>query len=870
MFVTFKWFTHIITFFSDIELAATIVEDLFYNYQEDVKRYGPQKARFRQIFRVFPIIIPIYADYLRGNFNMIKNYFKIAIRNIRKHKNYTIINISGLAIGMLCAMLIMLWVQDEHSYDRFHENANRIVRVTRRWLNQDGAVSLHLGHVAPPICPLLKNDFPEIEHGIRLFEMGSILTKYQDNTHQVNNCFAAEEDFFKIFSFDLLSGDSETCLTNPSSIVLTESVAHRYFGKENPMGKTVNLDLGTQKVDFTVTGIMLDMPKQSHFHAHLLISFKTLQAAFGAEAFEDWGSNNFGTYILLEEGYAIKKLQGQMDNFIGRHLREPQPSSTELVLQNLTDIHLHSNLDSEYEANGNHGNVIIFTAIAIFILFLACINFMNLATARSASRAKEVGLRKVVGAQKWQIIRQFLNEAIFLSFAAFLISMLSLLLVLPAFNQYIGKDLSFNVLTNPIMTLGMIGIALSVGLLSGSYPAFYLSSLKPIVVLRSTSKAKSGKFSLRTLLVIFQFTISLVLLVSVGGVNGQLNFMHNKKLGVDESHVVILSSGDYVKNHGSEVKGQLLMHPGVESVSLAKRIPSGRLLDSSSASAIVNGEEAPINFRIALLRVDHDYIPTFKIQLLAGRNFQIDMPTDSTEAFILNASAIKRLGWTSPEDAIGQSFNYGMRRGRVIGVVEDFHFESMRKEIAPIVMLISKFQLNTTSIRIHGNTIPETLKFLEKKWVEFNPGYSFNYQFLDDRFDQLYQSERKLHSLFNIFAILSIFISCLGLLGLASYTVEQRIREIGIRKVLGASINGVIHLLVKELIGWIAIANVIAWPIAYFLMEKWLEGFAYRYRLTWTLFVQSGVMVLLVALLTVGFQTLKAATANPLDSLKYE
>ncbi|MCK5148026.1 ABC transporter permease, partial [bacterium] len=762
-----KWYYWSVSALADEEISASIIEDLEYRYQQDVSKKGRIYARFQQYCNFLPIILPLISDLCKGAVMMLGNYSKIAMRNLRKHKAYTAINIMGLAIGMLCTMLILLWVQDELSYDKYNEKADRIIRVTRRWLNSDGAVSLHLGHVAPPIAPLLKTDFPEIEHIVRLTNISGVLVGNPGEQYIEDRLFCAEEDLFKIFTFDLQKGNVSTCLQAPGTIVLTESMAEKYFSDQDPMGQMLHMDFGEGVLDLKITGIMADMPEQSHIHSDFFISFKTYEMFVGDDELQNWGSNNYGTYLLLEKGRTREQLQAQMDAFIERHYGEGQSESTQLILQQLTDIHLYSNLDSEYEANGDIANVWIFSAIAVFILLIACINFMNLATARSAGRAREVGLRKVVGARRIQIVRQFLNEAVLMAALSGVIAIASTWLLLPKFNEFLGKQIHFNLIENPLLGFGMIGIVVFVGIVSGSYPAFFLSSFKPIKVLRGTSRKRSSGFSFRTVLVVLQFSISIILIISVTAVSKQLSFMQNIKLGIDKENVVLLASSPYINEHLADIKQQLLAHQNVISVSAAKRIPSGRLLDSSGAKVIRDGEETYMNFRIANLRVDHDYISTFRMNMAAGRDFMHDMPTDSDEAFILNEAAVLRIGWDSSEEAIGQAFIYGGRRGRIIGVVEDVNFESLHKSITPIVMYISSGSLNRISIRITPDDISETLEFLKNQWARYNPGRSFEYQFLDQRFDQLYRSERKLHELFNIFALLSILISCLGLFGLA-------------------------------------------------------------------------------------------------------
>lgn len=820
-----------------------------------------------QLIRSLPTLV---STSIQWRMLMFRNYLKIALRNIRKHKGYALINIIGLAIGMVCCILILLWVQDELSYDRYHENADRIYRVTRLWYDADGIVNLHLGHVAPPIGPLLENDFNEIEHAVRIIGVGGGIVSRGNQIFQENRLFFAEEALFKIFTFDMIRGDSETALREPLSMVISDEIAEKYFGSENPMEQTLTYEIAGIKADYRITGVFRRIPHNSHYHADILASFSTYAMAVGSDELQDWSSNNYATYLLLPEGYDIEVLKAQMEPFIERHYAKGREVRTRLVIQKLTDIHLHSHLDSEIEANGDVKNVYIFSAIAFFVLLIACINFMNLSTARSVSRAKEVGMRKVVGARRPQVIRQFLNESIFMAFVALTLAIIIVVVLLPHFNRFIYKELQFSPIRNPSIVFGLGGIALFVGLVAGSYPAFFLSSFRPVRVLRGYRGTASGGVSLRAVLVVLQFAISIVLIAGVIIVNKQLGYMRNTRLGFDKEHVVVLPSFPSLSDRIETVRHRLLEHPNIISVSAAKRVPSGRLLDSSWARVIGGEKDGPVDFRIAFLRVDHDYIPTFGIQMAAGRNFSRLMRTDSTEAFILNESAVSRIGWASADEAIGQEFAYGSRQGLIIGIMKDFHFESMHQEIAPIVLLLSKYDLNQVAIRIRPDHIPETIAFLEDLWREYRPRFPFTYYFIDERFDQLYRTEEKLQELFGGFAFLAILIACLGLFGLVSFTTEQRTKEIGIRKVLGASVPKVIVLLAATFTKWVILANLFALPLAWFVMITWLKNFAYRTNLGPAPFILSAIISLIIALITVGFQTIRAALTNPVDSLRYE
>lgn len=801
---------------------------------------------------------------------MFRYYLKVAWRNVKKHKGYSFINVAGLAVGMACCVLIMLYVFDELSYDKFHENHDRIYRVTRKWFNQDGVINMHLGHVAPPVAPLMENDFPEIVHAVRIIQMGRTLIGRNAQFYEETRFFFAEADFFDVFTYPMIAGDPAAALRNPFSMVITEDMADKYFGDENPIGQQLQIQIGPEKADMMVTGVLKNMPHNSHFHADCLGSFKTFAAVAGEERLQDWGSNNYATYLLMPEGYDIARLESQLDPFIDRHLDQGASERTKLELQALTDIHLYSHLDSEIEANGNITYIYVFSIIALFVLLIACINFMNLATARSAARAREVGMRKVVGAQRSQLIRQFLSESVLTALFALVFALSLVYMVLPKFSEFIGKNLTLNFFENIPLFIVLFLTAVVVGLSAGLYPAAFLSSFKPVKVLKGRLDSRRKGVSFRTVLVVFQFTVSIILIVSIGVVSNQLTYMRTKSLGFDEEHVVVLPATQVMTQRLDDFKARLLSNPNILNVSAAKRVPSGRLLDSSGARLLSGETSQPITFRIARLLVDYDYIPTFKMELAAGRNFSREMGTDAEQAFIINETAVRRIGWGSPEEAVGRAFGYGRMKGRIIGVVKDFHFESLHQEISPILMHLSSIDLNQIAVRLSRQNIPKALTFLKNVWEEMRPNYPFSYYFIDENFDQQYKAEADLQRIFSYFAFLSIFIGCLGLFGLAAYSAECRTKEIGIRKVLGASAGGVVVLLSKEFTKWVLLANIFAWPAAYIILSQWLQNFAYRSGLHFETFLLAGLLSWLIAFLTVSYQAVRASLADPVSALKYE
>ncbi len=797
---------------------------------------------------------------------MIKNYLTTSLRNLRKYKGFSFINLIGLAIGMACCILILLYVRDELSYDRYHANAERIYRVTREWFNDDGTSSLHLGHVAPPITPLLLNDFPDIEEAVRIQSPGRMLCSHEDRHFMEEGIIFAEENIFSVFSFELLVGDPRTVLRDPFTLVISEKAAQKYFGDKDPLGQTLKLE---NRIDGKVTGIVRAAPPNSHFHFEIIVSLASLKQMYGPREFENWSSNNYASYLLMPPDYDIGLLKAQVPAFLDRHKGEDYHRSNTLHFQRLTDIHLTSHLDSEIEPNSNIVYIYIFSAIALFVLLIACINFMNLSTARSSIRSREVGMRKVVGARRSDLIRQFLSESLLLAFFALVLAVILVAIVLPAFGRFVERDLGFGLLQNPELLLGLLLIAVIVGIVAGSYPAFILSSFRPVQVLKGTrGPAGRGGSLFRTTLVVSQFAISIILIISVAVVFQQLRYSRSKGLGFNREQVVVLPTSNLIRQRFDSLRTQLQAHPGIVSVAAARRVPSGRLLDSSGARVISGDSADPVNFRIAFVRVSHDFIPTFQMEMTSGRNFSREFPTDLKEAFILNEAAVKGLGWTA-EDALGRSIGYGPRTGKIIGVVRDFHFESLHQEIAPIVFYLQP-DYRHVIVRIRPEDIPTTMGFLKERWTELRPNYPFDYFFIDENFDSLYRTEEKLGQVFGVFSLLAIFIACLGLFGLASFTAERRIKEIGIRKVLGAPVGNIVFLLSRDFTKWVLAANLIAWPIAYYAMHTWLQNFAYRTGIPVILFLLAGAIAFCIALLTVSFQTIRAALGDPADALRYE
>jgi len=804
---------------------------------------------------------------------MFKNYLKIALRNLFKAKGFSFINILGLAIGMICCILILLYVLDERSFDRHNENIDRIYRVILEQYDADGSQNRTWALVSPGYGSRLRDEFSAIEHAVRFWPWSFPVISYEGKKFVESAFTFAEPEVFDIFTLPFLSGDAKSALTEPNTLVLTSEAAQKYFGKSNPLGKTLNIKSRNFEQDFKVTGVIETIPKNSHFRFDFLASFSNWEKLVGDENMKFLGGDfNYATYVLLEKGTDVEQVSAQFPDFLGRNMAEVDGRKPfekfRIVLQPLHEVYLHSDFDSEYAVTGDATHLTIFSTVAVLILIIACINFINLTTARSIRRAKEVGMRKVLGAFRSQLLGQFLGESATFAIFAMLLALVGIELLLPAFSDFTGKELTL--ITQNYNIFGwLIGIVLFVGLIGGGYPAFVLSKFRPICTLKSASLASGKKSHLRAGLIIFQLVVSITLIICVGVVNKQLHYLNSKELGFDKKQIISLPASQSMMENLASFKQQLTENPAISAVTASSRVPSGILGDALSARVFKSDHEVPAGFRLPFVRIDHDYFDLFDMEIIAGRTFSKEFSSDSSEAFILNETAIADLGWPSPQDAIGQPFFYGRSRGRIIGVVKDFHFESMHQKIKPMVFYISPF-VRRISIKIALANLDQTLKFLREKWKIHRPDYPFTYFFIDERFEQRYQSEQKLGNLFRILSSLAIFIACLGLFGLATYMADQRTKEIGVRKVLGASVPNIFRLLANQFVKLALLANIFAWPLAAYFMQKWLDSFAYNTSLSWEVFFNAAGLALGFAVVTVSYQALKAAFTNPIEALRYE
>ena len=808
---------------------------------------------------------------------MIRNYFTIALRNLLKYRFISFINLFGLTVGIACCLLITTYILHELSYDRYHKNAGSIYRLTRTFNNQDGAVSLQLSTVSPPFSYYLKTDFPEIKQLTRLYDNGITPIRYKEKLLNEEHLYFADDNFPDLFSVKMLKGDPHTALADPYTVVMTEATAKKYFGEEDPMNKVIRYN---NQLDLKVTGIYEPFPSNAHVHPPIMVSFNTMKdtLVYGEQQLRtNWGNNSFFTYLQLPGHYNPANISARFPAFLNNHMASQyggaQPSKlTSLGLQRLTDIHLYSHTDYEAEPNSDIKRVYVFAAIAFFILLIACINYMNLSTARSALRAREIGIRKVIGAGKKELVLQFLSESVLITLAATVLSFGLLWLAIPWLNAMTDQQLSAAILFKWQVVLPVILAPFVIGIISGIYPALFMSGFQPVKTLKGLFKAGSGNISFRKALVITQFAISIILIITTAIVFQQLHFMQQKSLGFDKERLVIMNYSGALNKQYEAFRNELLQDAQFKNASRSSRIPSGRLLDNMGASTLSGDSLKPTKTDIKFVAVDEQFIPAYGMQLAAGRNFSKDYGTD-TAGFILNEMAVRSLGWKDAQAAIGKDFKYGNTTGHVIGIVKDFHFESMHQPIVPMIFLElppAVNYYNNISVKLSSNNIPAALQHLENTWKKFAPGIPFQSNFLDQNFETLYKAERKQGTIFTVFACIAILIACLGLLGLSAFSISQRIKEIGIRKVLGASVGSIVQLLSKDFLVLVGIAAIIAFPVAWYAMHSWLQDFAYRISMPWWIFIVSGCIAALVALATIISQAVKAALSNPVKSLRTE
>ena len=806
---------------------------------------------------------------------MLKNHIKIAFRNFSRHKGYTFINIFGLATGIACCLLILVYVQDELSYDKYHEKADQIYRIVNAGLIRGNQIEMPL--VSGPWGPAMEEEFPEVLKAVRIKPPDSRwVIKQGEKKFPEKGVYFVDPAFFEAFDVEMVVGNPENVLDAPHSMVLTEEMAKKYFGDEDPIGKIL---VGDNWMNFNITGIMKKHPPSTHMNYDFLVNFETLNRAidpinkqpYYGNLSEDWQNFRIYTYLLLDANADPESVENKMRTLLEERLgsRVLRAAGVELnpYLQKLTDIHLKSNLEGELGPTGDESYIYIFSAVAVFILLIACINFMNLATARSENRSKEVGIRKVVGADRFQLIKQFLIESILFTLFASVIGGIAVLLLLTPFNAISDKNIAVSSLINGQTILSLIALVIVVGVASGSYPAFLLSAFRPAEVLSGKKHRRGSGGMLRKILVVVQFAISVFLVISLSMIFDQMRYIRNRPLGFGKKNILAIPLSDPApRSTYDSYKTTLLSNSQVSSVSAASTIPGG-LFGIGLLRPV--GRPANENLTLQVINVDYEFVETFGLEIFEGRDFSREFTTDMNRALLLNEEAVKQFGFDSGLD---KRLTFGGPNVLpVVGSLKDYYFKSLHQKIEPFVMILGSEQaFNWVFIKTAGERMPDVMQFAEQEWRRINPGHPFEYTFVDRNIALMYQSETKLSRLFSIFTAIAIYIACLGLLGLASFSVLQRTKEIGIRKVVGASVGGILFILLKEYVKWIVLANVIAWPIAFYFIRRWLEGFAFHTPINILVFIGSGLLALIIALLTVSFQTYKAATANPVDSLRYE
>ncbi len=813
---------------------------------------------------------------------MLKNFLKTAFRNLARHSAFSIINIAGLAIGLAAFIMIAMWVFDELSYDRFHEHADDIYRVERNIIHEGQTFFVPV--TGAIYGPTIMHDYPEVINMTRIDQSslsieGPNKTRFNEVVHYVDT------SFLQIFTFPLQSGDPETALKEPKSLVLSQKAAKRFFGNEDPMNKILRIEYDDGLVPYKVTGVLEKLPDNKHFDFDILASFSTLEGEYSEERMNTWLSNYLYTYIQMQPGTDKAAVENKLDQLVKDKIMpaltayfkpdEDNESSVRLFLRPLTDIHLRSGLMWDIEVQGDIQTVYIFSVVALLILLIAAFNFMSLSTAQSGSRSLEVGIRKTVGSTRRLLIWQFIGESVITVIIAFVISLGLINIFLPYFNDITGKELTMSVFFEPDKFLILLLIILGTGFLSGIYPAFYMSAVKPIRVLKGRLQESGGKISFRQVMVVIQFSISIALIIGTITALRQMNFMQNKPMGYNKENLMVLpvESQDVAK-HFESFRADLLKSPLIKNVAGSQKVPAEREYSDMGWETDTQSEL----FLSRFFAVGFGFIETYQLDMAAGRPFEREQSTDRNFKVIINRTAAKKAGFKSPEAAIGAKWHADWLAshidsnavGQIIGVVDDFHFQSLKNKIEPLTLFIGEQWTNRISIRYEEGKEQEAIGWVEKVWKDHFPDVQFNYRFINDYLRNFYKAEAKLQTILLIFTILAILIACLGLFGLAIFIARQKIKEIGVRKALGATEGSIVFMLSKTFTRWVILANLIAWPIAWYFMNEWLSSFSYRIQVNAWTFIIAGLSALLIALVTISYRSWMAARRNPVDALRYE
>jgi len=808
-----------------------------------------------------------YNVFLREKI-MIKNYFKVAIRNLLKHKGYTFINILGLAVGIAASVLIFLYIIHEMSYDKFHEKADKTYRITADWSN-DGDSRIHQLGTPYVLAQTIREKYPQVEAITQITgPIMDVIIRYRDTAFKETDAFCADPTFFDVFSFPLIKGDPETSLEDPNMIIMTQSMARKYFGNADPVGKTIEIQGFGDNAFFKVTGVMEDIPPNSHFRFDMLISMKTIYP----EPSLGWDTNNYATYITLQEGVTQSLMEEKLVEIDKVHSFGGRKHIPWIwTLEPITQIHLHSDLVTGSQPNGSIAYVRLFSIVAVLILLIAGINFVNLATARSTRRAKEVGLRKVVGSQRRQLIQQFLGESVLMSVIALVLAVILIQIALPFYRTLSGKVLAIPYFGNPFAIPGLLALALGVGVLAGLYPSFFLSSFKLTSVLKGSPLAGRGHGALllRNGLVVFQFAMSVLLIIGSLVIFRQLEYIKNQRLGFDKEHVVVIHNADALGNQLEAFRERIEQQTDVLGTTTCRSVPGG---GTPNWGIGVEGVERQRPLNMNFMTCDQDFSDVLNIKMLEGRFMSREFPSD-VDAVVLNKKAAEYIGIENP---IGKKLRiwWTGKNLTIIGIIDNFHFESLHRDVTRMGYLLPEAIDSTRKpyllVKISSKVTSEVLSNLQKSWKAISGGLPFEFTFLDEKVNSLYQNDNRAGKIVTLFSFLAIFVSCLGLFGLAAFVAEQRTKEIGVRKVLGAPLSNIMWLLTGQFVKWVIVANMIAWPVGYWIMNRWLEGFTFRTSLPIWIFLASGLAALTIAALTISSQVIRAALANPADSLKYE
>jgi putative ABC transport system permease protein len=854
------WIISRLTFYNDEHALADAVE---MDYADIRDKYGLFPSLVWCWFCTAGLLFHYTKLKLYWSAIMFKNYLKIAARHMRKYSGHSTINITGLAVSIACCLMIFMHVRFESSYDNYHKDADRIHRIgidinTPSFKRTFAPISYFM-------APYLKENFPQVEAVTRIRRSSGILVQKGEKTFYEDNLILADSDLFDVLTFPFIQGDPETALAQPRTLVITESMERKYFGDENSMGQIIRVS----GRDILITGVVADPPENTHLKCGFIVSMTENEVPESQR--KHWHTNIFYTYVKFRPGIDAQGLLPEIEEGANLH-RDIKPGAKyTYFFQPLKDIHLYSNVSGEFEPPGNPTYLVIFCVIALLILIIASINFINLSTARAAVRSREVGMRKIVGAFRRQLIVQFLGESMLTTFLAVLLACLMVIALLPVYNSLTGIPYSVQDLMRFELLLALFTIILVSGVIAGSYPAFYLSSLRPVSILRGRESNRSGGKGLRRNMVVGQFIVSFILIAGTMAVTQQVRYMKNKSLGFEREKKIIIPvrQGASIRKNFESVKAEFLKYPGVTGGAVSSGVP-GRL--AAGANARLVGEGDDMSQWMYYLFVDTDFLREYGIDLVAGRAFHKEIGSDRDSSFIINETAVEKFGWSDPAEALDKILwtGYGGIQGEIVGVVKDFHYFGLQHEIGPLIIAVRHSYFRYITLTLTTEDIGQTLSSAKNIWGELFPGIPFDYFFLDTYFDRFYRQEEKVAALIRLFGILAISIACLGILGLTAHTTQRRTKEIGIRRVVGASVPRIMELLSKEFVKWIVVANLVAMPAAYFILNKWLSGFAYRTVFSIWFLLLPGAATLCLAALSVSYHTLKAAKANPVDCLKYE